>query len=265
MDKSKRGRRPKKQPSEVNDSIITDTPIIAHLPIELSDVMCDQTSDIFIKAEHNEDNDYSYINIQKDQEIKNLKKRIDELNQKINRYENNKPQKPSIIECTNESNCWWDKMPFTTPAVEMPESYYNGIFSCTGKFCSWECMMAYNIDINDENISKRSSLIYYMYKLAYNKEIIIKPAPSWKILDNFGGPISIEQFRENLNQNDVNYNYIKPPVISRISYVEKIPNKKTTEIVKSDDIVLKRNKPLKTTKYNLEQMMGIKIKPSTQS
>ena len=200
-----------------------------------------------------------------EQEIKNLKKRIDELTLKLSKYEKDKPSKPSIIECNNDSNCWWDKHSFATPPVEMPESYYNCIFTCTGKFCSWECMMAYNIDINDENISKRASLIYYKYKLTYNKDILIKPAPSWKILDTFGGPINIENYRENLTVNTVDYNYIKPPIISRISYVEKIPIKKNLEILKTDEVILKRSKPLKTTKYNLEDIMGFKVKSSTQS
>lgn len=262
MDKSKRGRRPKKQINEVIEHVITDTPIIAHLPIELSDI-CDQTSDIFLKAENIEDTS-SKIIIQ-EQEIKNLKKKIDELTHRLSKYEKDKPGKPSIVECNNISNCWWDKMPFTSPAIEMPESYYNGIFSCTGIFCSWECMMAFNIDINDENISKRTSLIYQMYKKTYNKDIIIKPAPSWKIIDTFGGIIGIEKYRENLNMNTFDYNYIKPPIISRISYVEKIPIKQTIEIIKNDEVVLKRSKPLKTTKYNLEHIIGLKVKSSTQS
>ena len=263
MDKSKRGRRPKKQKNEVIEQVITDTPIIANLPIELSDV-CDQTSDIFIKAENIEET-HSYTNIILEQEIKNLKNQVDELKLKLSKYEKEKPGKPSIIECNNDSNCWWDKHSFKTPPVEMPESYYNGIFSCTGKFCSWECMMAYNIDINDENISKRTSLIYHMHKKTYNKCIIIKPAPSWKILDTFGGIISIDKYRENLSMNTVDYNYIKPPIISRISYVEKIPIKQNTEIIKTDEIVLKRSKPLKTTKYNLEDIIGLKVKTSTLS
>jgi hypothetical protein len=241
---------------------VTDTPIIAHLPIELSDIY-DQTSDIFIKAENIEEPPYH--NIIQEQEIKKLKKQVDELTLKLNKYEKEKPEKSSIIECNNDSNCWWEKHYFTTPTVEMPESYYNGIFTCTGKFCSWECMMAYNIDINDENISKRTSLIYYKYKLTYNKDIVIKPAPSWKILDTFGGPITIEKYRENLSMNTVNYNYIKPPIISRISYVEKIPIKQNIEVVKNDEVILKRNKPLKTTKYNLEHIIGLKVKSSTQS
>jgi hypothetical protein len=190
-------------------------------------------------------------------EVKILRKKIEELTLKINKYE--KPGKPSVIEMleNNTSKCWWDNNYFNTPVVEMPENFFNGIFNCTGKFCSWECMMAYNIDINDENISKRTSLIYLMYKKTFGEFRKIKSAPSWKILDDFGGVININDFRDNLTFNHVDYNYIKPPIISRISYVEKIPIKKDEEI-KSDDLILKRSKPLKSSKYSLESIMGLK-------
>ncbi len=119
--------------------------------------------------------------------------------------------------------------------------------------------MAYNIDINDENIAKRTSLINLMYKNTYGKFKNIIPAPSWKILENNGGSISIDDFRLNLTLNDIEYNYIKPPMISRISYIEKVPVKKDIEEnINSTDLILKRNKPLKSSKYSLESIMGLK-------
>ena len=254
MEKSKRGRRPK-VPVNVTkvENLNSDTPIIAHLPIDLSEVINEQVDEIFIKPENE---NYRYDN-HNDVEVKMLRKKIDELNMRLAKYEKN--IKPSIILCEGESKCWWESHSFNTPAVEMPESYFNGKFNCTGKFCSWECMMAYNININDENISKRTSLIYMMYKKTYNSYRIINPASSWKILIAFGGIISIEEFRENLLTNSLDYNYIKPPMISRISYVEKIPIKKDdTNDIKNDDLILKRSKPLKSSKYNLESIMGLK-------
>jgi hypothetical protein len=120
-------------------------------------------------------------------------------------------------------------------------------------------MMAHNIDINDENISKRTSLIYMKYKKTYGIFKEIKPASSWKILIDYGGMISIEDFRENLTTNSLEYNYIKPPMISKISYIEKIPIKKDDDNEnKTDDYILKRSKPLKSSKYNLESIMGLK-------
>ncbi len=248
MEKSKRGRRPK-VPVIVNktDNMNCDTPIIAHLPIDLSEVINEQVNDIFIKS----DNEYN-----NEAEVKMLRRKIEELTNRLVKYERN--IKPSIIACEGMSKCWWDTHYFNTPEIEMPESYFNGIFNCTGKFCSWECMMAHNIDINDENISKRTSLIYLMYKKTYNTFKEIKPAPSWKILIDFGGMISIEDFRENLNVNNIEYNYIKPPMISRISYIEKIPIKHDNNDIKNEDLVLKRTKPLKSSKYNLESIMGLK-------
>ena len=248
MEKSKRGRRPK-VPVIINktENLNSDTPIIAHLPIDLSEVINEQVEEIFIKPENN------------DCEVKFLRKKIDELNIKLSKYEKN--LKPSIIQCNNNNNtrCWWDTYDFITPSIQMPESYFNGKFNCIGHFCSWECMMAFNIDINDENISKRTSLIYLMYKKTYNQYKEIKPAPSWKILIDFGGVVSIDDFRNNLIINSLEYNYIKPPIISRISYVEKIPIKNDDDDnIKNEDLVLKRNKPLKSSKYNLESIMGLK-------
>jgi hypothetical protein len=253
MEKSKRGRRPKVPVNVIKiEHSNNDTPIIAHLPIDLSEVINEQNEEIFIKPDNNDNNDYHYIS-----EIKHLRKKIDELTHKLSHYEKN--IKSSIVACSGESKCWWDTHNFNTPPVEMPESYFNGNFNCNGKFCSWECMMAYNIDINDENIAKRTSLIYMMYKKTYSEFKIIKPAPSWKILIDFGGSISIEDYRENLNTNTIEYNYIKPPIISRISYIEKIPIKKEHDNdIKNDDLILKRSKPLKSSKYNLESIMGLK-------
>jgi hypothetical protein len=247
MEKSKRGRRPK-IPVIINktENLNSDTPIIAHLPIDLSEVINEQVDEIFIKPENN------------DGEIKFLRKKIDELNLKLSKYEKN--LKPSIIPCNEDKNikCWWDRHSFNTPSIQMPESYFNGTFNCTGNYCSWECMMAFNIDINDENISKRTSLIYMMYKKTHNEYKEIKSASSWKILIDFGGIVSIDEFRNNLTLNCIEYNYIKPPIISRISYVEKIPIKKDDDEYIKEDLVLKRNKPLKSSKYNLESIMGLK-------
>ncbi len=247
MEKSKRGRRPK-IPTSLNnlENLNSDTPIIAHLPIDLSEVINEQSEDIFIKSEFQNEN-----------EIKFLKKKIDELTNKLVKYEKN--IKPSVSVCTGGIRCWWDKHSFDTPMVEIPDSYFNGLFNCDAKFCSWDCMMAYNIDLNDENVCKRTSLIHMKYKKAYGEFRMIKPAPSWKILEEFGGTISIDVYRMNLITNDVNYMYIKAPMISRISYIETVPIKKENEEnFKVDDLVLKRSKPLKSSKYSLESIMGIK-------
>ena len=49
-------------------------------------------------------------------------------------------------------------------------------------------------------------------------------------------------------------------MISRISYIEKIPIRKDDDDdIINNDLILKRTKPLKSSKYNLESIMGLKI------
>jgi hypothetical protein len=97
MEKSKRGRRPK-VPVNVTkiENLNSDTPIIAHLPIDLSEVINEQVDEIFIKPENN------YYDNHNDIELKMLRKKIDELNTRLAKYEKN--IKPSIIICMEIQN-----------------------------------------------------------------------------------------------------------------------------------------------------------------
>ena len=84
------------------------------------------------------------------------------------------------------------------------------------------------------------------------------PAPSWKILKDYGGTITIEDYRTNFITNCTNYIYIKPPLISRISYIEKIPTVEIPDVLKLNEYILKRSKPLNSSKYTLESTIGLK-------
>ena len=122
--------------------------------------------------------------------------------------------------------------------------------------------MSYNIDLNDEKVWKRNSLLNLLYKKTYNKDINIKPAPSWKVLKDFGGTVTIDEFRDNLDSNTYDFTYLHPPLIAFSSSINKSYKKEKYKHNKnsSDDIILKRSKPLKTTRYSLENTMGLKIK-----
>jgi hypothetical protein len=259
---NKRGRKPKKNIIPTLKTYNnTDTPIIAHLPIDYFDILDEQNSDIFVKPDpikHNIQHNVQHNVQSNDKEMMLLKIKIEELTHK-----NEKKElciiKPSVQPLVNNnSKCWWCTYSFDTPAVELPEHYYNNLFFSSGKFCSYNCAMAYNIDINDENVSKRNSLLYLHYKKTYNTDILINPSPSWKILKDYGGTIDINDYRNNFISNKINYLYIKPPLVSRISYVEQIPVNDSIELVKTNDYLLKRKKPLNSTKYSLESTIGLK-------
>jgi hypothetical protein len=225
--KSKRGRKPKNkniQPKFINNKDDEDMPIIVHLPIKL-----------------NENNNFCC-----EKKVEPIKK------QKIVKSY----KEVFKIKFDNNSKCWWCRYSFDNEKVELPENYYNDYFYCIGNFCSYNCATAYNIDQNDENVFKRQSLLHLQYKKVYNEYKKIKSSPSWKILKEAGGNISIEEYRKNLITNDENYLYLKPPMISRISYIEKTSSQ---ILMNENDYALRRTKPLKSKNYSLEQSIGLKI------
>ena len=214
--------------------------IIAHFPLEYNDIY-ESTNELFIKNTTQ-------------LEIEELREEINLLNKELEIYkieENNMVD----INSNNSSKCWWCKHSFNTAKVELPELYIESKFYCIGQFCSYNCAKSYNNDLNDENVAKRKSLLHYHYKLTYDKNINIKSAPSWKLLKEFGGILNIKKFRKNFICPCIEYEYLQPPLVSRYSQVE-VNNKKST---KTNNYVLKRSKPIKTSKYSLEKSMGLKI------
>ena len=77
-----------------------------------------------------------------------------------------------------------------------------------GNFCCPECACAFNFnELNDEYVWDRYSLLNYLYNDSKSK---ISMAPSRLVLDIFGGPLSIKEFRS-LNSNNQHLNIIMPP------------------------------------------------------
>ena len=80
-------------------------------------------------------------------------------------------------------------------------------YICDGIFCSFNCCKAY-IKENKHNIlyEKSDMLLTKLYTDITNiKDISINPAPSWRLLEEYGGQLTINQFRENFNK--ITYEY----------------------------------------------------------
>jgi hypothetical protein len=265
--KKKRGRKPKGKIIDYNKQKLIkenseEIPIIAHLDINLNEKLSEDfseseknTESIFIKNENN-------LNL--NTKLKELETEIENLknNTSINEENNNLKEYHNV-------KCWYCRNSFQEHPVRLPENYFKGKFICTGNFCSYNCAMSFNIDLNDEKTSVRNSLINMLYQKTYETDELIKPAPSWKILKEYGGVLTIEEFRNNLNKNNDDYIYLHPPLISSVSQISKQTSKKKISAPMSDiekymsntnELVLKRSKPLKTSRYSLENTMGLKIK-----
>ena len=270
--KKKRGRKPKgkiidySKKNLINENS-DEIPIIAHLEINLDDRLSENlseseknTSNIFIKNEDLVDLNYKKKIKELENELFNLKKSKENSDNSSNL---------GCIEEYCNVKCWYCRNSFKEPPVRLPENYFKGKFICTGNFCSYNCAMSYNIDLNDEKTSIRNSLINLLYQKTYNENELIKPSPSWQVLKDYGGILSIEEFRNNLKTNTEEYVYLHPPLISSVSQISKQSNYKKlsapmTEVEKylsnTEDFILKRSKPLKTSRYSLENTMGLKIK-----
>ena len=269
----KRGRKPKNKIVDIvvipEESIDTEKEIIiTYLPINVGDLE-DQDkhnkNDIFIKSElyfseNNiiDENKQKIFNTSSDTENRSIC--INNNFNRINVYN---------IEFNQNTKCWWCKHRFNSPRLSLPEQYYNDTFYCTGNYCSWECMKAYNIDTNDNFIWKRESLINLMYYLTYGLFKEIKAAASWLILKDYGGNLSIIDFRKNFEIINTDFLVLHPPLISRQMQIEESYKKNLTSGVivnkldkllfeTNSNLTLKRNKPVETTQINLEKSMGLK-------
>jgi len=175
--------------------------------------------------------------------------------------ENVWPEKTNIY-------CWWCCHSFSNTPCCLPEYYKNGKFYVYGVFCSFNCSASYNFSKNDEEIWERYSLLNLMYKKLYNEKFVkIKLAPPREVLKIFGGYLSIDEFRENLEHNSKIFNLIYPPLECIIPKVEEsILNNRKNCIVNENilnkthsQLKLKRSKPITNPNNTLQSFMDLKI------
>lgn len=290
----KRGRKPKKQTILLSNNVIKkdsdEEPLIAHLDLKLDDIELSEIEDsseitddnLFLKNSDNiTDIIASELNLQKEnKESKKISKSskeetIEEIEDKIFelKFELHKLMKNSTINIekskfSKNTKCWWCKNNFKTEPVSLPECYFNDKFYCYGNFCSYNCAHSFNLDTND-NVWKKNSLLHLMYFKTYKTNVNITQAPHWSLLKDFGGSLTIEQFRKKSIVNTSDYLLLRPPMDSRMNFFEKTVKLNNTMFSNTmyqkllddtDDLIIKRSKPLKSSNYSLDKTMFIKKK-----
>jgi len=283
--KKKRGRKPKnynilpKLDVKLTDENVNseDEKIIFHIPITIDEIN-NQDNSLFIKTENEIKNLSNKFNLQK---IKTSEESdsTETLKSSINSNKlllNNNVNKILIhnLKFNKNTRCWWCRNNFSSSPCELPEDYFNNTFYCIGHFCSYNCMKSYNLDLNDSLSSKRESLMNLLYYQTYSLYKFINPAPHWMCLEEYGGNLSIEDFRKNSLVNSKEYLVLHPPLISRqmqieesykLSKLKEVPIDKVNKIYSEidSDYIIKRSKPIQSSQLNLETTMGlIKKKPS---
>ncbi|AGE54655.1 MYM-type zinc finger with FCS sequence motif [Paramecium bursaria Chlorella virus KS1B] len=171
--------------------------------------------------------------------------------------------------------CWHccHKIPGIT--LQYPFSYDDkrDVFKVGGQFCSWECIKGFSRD----KMSSAVSGIHQMNIRYYRKKITgltnpVSAAPPFMTLKAFGGPLSIEEFRNpNVQNADYNVNYAKLVKVIPFQTLEykfeekhkqKVENKSLNinvdaSTTQGDCLKLRRPKPMTKGKATLERVLGL--------
>jgi len=166
--------------------------------------------------------------------------------------------------------CWWCCHSFEGTPLSMPYKYdeHRNKFYTAGNYCSWSCVKSHAID--KYGCTKGGLVcgnILVMRKKMYNQFGHVKPAPNRYKLKEFGGDMTIEEFRKNqtndlgepkkIETSSVVNNVV--PVISDTKRMNEIKNASSS----NNALKLKRTKPLKRSHNNLESALGLIITPKT--
>jgi hypothetical protein len=141
-------------------------------------------------------------------------------------------------------------------------------FHTTGNFCSWSCMKSYAVE--KYGLSRGGLIcgnIVMMRKKMYNQIGPVKAAP-WRFsLKEFGGDLTIEEFRKNHTVDlDTPKDVATQPVVDNL--IPLVSNTKKMNEIKNatsnnNALKLKRTKPLKRSHNNLESALGLIITPKS--
>lgn len=162
-------------------------------------------------------------------------------------------------------SCWWCTYPFEGTTIHAPYKYdeLRRRFDTVGHFCSWECAKSYLAKYSGPLAGERQQLLALMRQHASKKYVPTKPAPNRYLLQRFGGPLTIEQFRSGTSSEQLfmpNETHRIPVVISSNAVPAKKPGEEHTT-----GLVLKRPKPLSRAKSILETSLGITRRTTTLS
>lgn len=125
-----------------------------------------------------------------------------------------------IVDKTNIC-CWWCCHNFDTIPCFIPDRYINDKFYVFGCFCTYNCAMAYNSNMGDYRVPLRNSLIKELHNRVFNTTDQIHLAPAKELLQKFGGPMTIEEFRNKDLLCKKEHKINIPPLIPLLASVEE--------------------------------------------
>jgi hypothetical protein len=120
-------------------------------------------------------------------------------------------------------HCFWCCHSFEGIPWAIPFKYINDVFHVDGNFCSPECAAAYNFEQKDFNMWERYMLLNLLYnKVNYPRYQKLKLAPPKRMLVEYGGNMTIDDFRRYCHNYSKDYIVNFPPMISIPTIAEEI-------------------------------------------
>ena len=130
--------------------------------------------------------------------LQNSNKKIVEKNMKVMKYFTNEFDSGNEI-LISPYRCYHCHHNFNNKPFFLPIDYNCELnrFKVTGNFCSPNCVKTYAL--NSKIYQNRIYLIGHMYRKLFGPNYTIKPAPPIQTLKEYGGKLSIEEFRANFD------------------------------------------------------------------
>ena len=125
-----------------------------------------------------------------------------------------------------------------------------------------DCALAYNLHaLKDSKIYQRKSLAIKLYRDLYDipptEEVNVREAPPREVLEDYGGHMSIEQFRKSFHSLNKEYITYIPPMKPLSTIIEE-QNITTDNSISDKQYVLKRSKPL-SKKRSIVSSMNLNV------
>ena len=174
-------------------------------------------------------------------------------------------------------SCFWCCETFAGRPCIIPTHITDKTWYVYGNFCTPQCCMAYLLsEILDTHTRwERIALLNRLYGAQTNGRIY--PAPSRESLQRFGGPISIEDFREMCEKQRTRVDIHMPPMVSILASMDTKPidfyetplrntfaSPHQPPLIRANDeptgLKLRRSKPLKDKDNTLDSCLHITVK-----
>jgi hypothetical protein len=173
-----------------------------------------------------------------------------------------------------DAACFWCCHSFDHKPVVLPIRDQGDYIQVQGNYCSPECAMSYLFDMQQDSYARweQLSLLNRLYGQAVGGPI--KPAPPRTVLKLFGGPMSIQEYRNIVRQGTLRVDIHLPPMVSLLATMDTKPidfydvslTKNVMETVKErlakaeEVLKLKRTKPLKAWESTLDACINLKVR-----